>query len=80
MFKPFVFNVYGCGFDSHERHVNVTPAQFSREVNALPTVVGFLRVLRFPPTGKFDRVVSVKQAHSNWHMFANCRDLAFVPK
>ena len=25
-------------------------------VNALPKVVGFLRVLRFPPTGKVDRV------------------------
>jgi hypothetical protein len=26
------------------------------KVNALPKVVGFLRVLRFPPTGKVDRV------------------------
>ena len=26
------------------------------KVNALPKVVGFLRVLRFPPTGKDDRV------------------------
>ena len=26
-------------------------------VNALPKVVGFLRVLRFPPTGKVDRVI-----------------------
>jgi hypothetical protein len=26
------------------------------KVNALPNVVGFLRVLRFPPTGKVDRV------------------------
>ena len=25
-------------------------------VNILPKVVGFLRVLRFPPTGKVDRV------------------------
>jgi hypothetical protein len=25
-------------------------------VNALPKVVGFLLVLRFPPTGKVDRV------------------------
>ena len=25
-------------------------------VNTLPKVVGFLRVLRFPPTGKVDRV------------------------
>jgi hypothetical protein len=25
-------------------------------VNALPKVVGFLRVLRFPPTGNVDRV------------------------
>ena len=25
-------------------------------VNALPKVVGFLRVLRFPPAGKVDRV------------------------
>ena len=28
-------------------------------VNALPKVVGFLRVLRFPPIGKVDRVVLV---------------------
>jgi hypothetical protein len=26
------------------------------KINALPKVVGFLRVLRFPPTGKVDRV------------------------
>ena len=26
------------------------------KVNALPKVVGFPRVLRFPPTGKVDRV------------------------
>ena len=28
-------------------------------VNALPKVVGFLQVLRFPPTGKVDRVVRI---------------------
>jgi hypothetical protein len=38
------------------------------KVNALPKVVGFLRVLRFPPTGKVDRVGWAKGAHSNWHM------------
>ena len=27
-----------------------------KKVNALPKVVGFLRVLRFPPTGTVDRV------------------------
>jgi hypothetical protein len=27
-----------------------------KSVNALPKVVGFLRVLQFPPTGKVDRV------------------------
>ena len=27
-----------------------------KSVNALPKVVGFLRVLRFPPTGKVDRM------------------------
>ena len=30
------------------------------KVNALPKVVGFLRVLGFPPTGKVDRVGLVK--------------------
>ena len=29
---------------------------FEESVNALPKVVGFLRVLWFPPTGKVDRV------------------------
>jgi hypothetical protein len=27
-----------------------------KSVNALPKIVGFLRVLRFPPTGNVDRV------------------------
>ena len=36
-------------------------------VNALPKVVDFLRVLRFPPTGKVDRGGGyVIRAHSNW--------------
>ena len=30
------------------------------KVNTLPKVVGFPRVLRFPPTGKVDRVGKVK--------------------
>jgi hypothetical protein len=30
--------------------------KWKESVNALPKVVGFLRVLRFPPTGKVDRV------------------------
>ena len=34
--------------------------------NALPKVLGFLRVLRFPATGKVDRVGWVIRANSNW--------------
>ena len=32
------------------------PCETSHSVNALPKVVGFFRALRFPPTGKVDRV------------------------
>jgi hypothetical protein len=39
------------------------------KVNTLPKVVGFLRVLRFPPKGKVDRQGALdKRAHSNWHI------------
>ena len=34
-------------------------------VNALPKVVGFLRVLRFPPIGKVDRVVRINSLENN---------------
>jgi hypothetical protein len=43
------FHLWVCGFiDSR--------CTWKELVNALPKVVGFLWVLRFPPTGKVDRV------------------------
>ena len=36
------------------------------KVYALSKIVGFLRALRIPPTGKVDRVGWVIWAHSSW--------------
>jgi hypothetical protein len=67
---PFTSKVAGSNLS--ENFLNATRIQSSCEksekVNALPKVVGFLRVLRFPPTGKVDRVGYSKRARSNWHM------------
>ena len=38
------------------KYSNTTIKTYKSIVNALPKVVGFLRVLRFPLTGKVDRV------------------------
>jgi hypothetical protein len=47
------FHLWDREFDS--RYGLMTPI-WKESVNALPKVVGFLRVLRFPPTGNVDRV------------------------
>jgi hypothetical protein len=39
-----------------DRGFDFRDSLWKESVNALPKVVGFLRVLRFPPTGKVDRV------------------------
>ena len=52
-YSPFTCKVDCRGFESQQ----CSRTQSSRaQVNALRKVVGFLRVLRFPPTGKVDRV------------------------
>ena len=53
------FTSEAAGSSLSENFLNATRTQSSCEkskVNALPKVVGFLRVLRFPPKGKVDRV------------------------
>ena len=53
------FTSEAAGSSLSENFLNATRTQSSCEkskVNAMPKVVGFLRVLRFPPTGKVDRV------------------------
>ena len=54
------FTSEAAGSSLSENFLNATRTQSSceksKKVNALPEVVGFLRVLRFPPTGKVDRV------------------------
>ena len=44
------FHLWDRGFDSRYG------LMWEESVNALPKVVGFLRVLQFPPTGEVDRV------------------------
>jgi hypothetical protein len=54
---PFTSEVAGSNLTKY--FLNATRTQSSYEkskANALPKVVGFPRVLRFPPTGKVDRV------------------------
>jgi hypothetical protein len=54
---PFTSEAAGSNLTKY--FLNATRTQSSCEkskVNALPKVVGFPRVLRFPPTGKVDRV------------------------
>ena len=43
-------------FSSAPFLLRAVPSERLGQVYALPKVVGFLRVLRFPPTGKVDRV------------------------
>ena len=43
---------------------------WKESVNALPKLVGFLRVLRFPPTGNVDRVGW--DYPPNWHFHRGC--------
>jgi hypothetical protein len=54
------FTSEAAGSSLSENFLNATRKPSPRvkrvKVNALPKVVGFLRVLRFPPTGKVDRV------------------------
>ena len=60
--RAFAFHLLGPEFDSQlvRNFLNVTQTQSSCEKSksqrALSKVVGFLRVLRFPPTGKVGRV------------------------
>jgi hypothetical protein len=42
--------------DSNSLFLLLKGWQVWESVNAVPKVVGFLRVLRFPPTGEVDRV------------------------
>jgi hypothetical protein len=48
--RASAFLFWDRGFDSRYR------LMWKESVNALSKVVGFLQVLRFPPTGKVDRV------------------------
>jgi hypothetical protein len=48
--RTSAFHLWDRGFDSRYE------LMWKESVNALPKVVGFPRVLRFPPTGKVDRV------------------------
>jgi hypothetical protein len=53
------FTSKAAGSSLSQNFLNATRTQFSCEkskVNALPKVVGSLRVLWFPPTGKVDSV------------------------
>jgi hypothetical protein len=54
------FTSEAAGSSLSENFLNATRTQSSceksKKANALAKVVGFLRVLRFPPTGKVDRV------------------------
>jgi hypothetical protein len=45
--------LWDCGFDSR---YGLMTLMWKESVNVLPKVVGYLRVLRFPPTGNVDRV------------------------
>ena len=52
-YSPFTSKVAGSNPSSV---LGPSPHVKRAQVNALRKVVGFLRVLRFPPTGKVDRV------------------------
>jgi hypothetical protein len=51
--RASAFHLWDCGFDPH---IGLMTLMWKELVNALPKVVGFLWVLRFPPTGNVDRV------------------------
>ena len=54
---PFTSKVAGSNLGENiSMWLETSPHVKRVKVNALPKVVGFLRVLRFPPTGKVDRV------------------------
>ena len=57
---PFTSKVAGSSLSENflngTRRLEPSPHVKRVKVNALPKVVGFLRVLQFPPTGKVDRV------------------------
>jgi hypothetical protein len=54
---PFTSKVVGSNLNENfSMWLEPSPHVKRVKVNALPKVVGFLRVLRFPPTGKVDRV------------------------
>jgi hypothetical protein len=52
---PFTSKVAGSNLNENFS-MRLEPSPHVKRVKALPKVVGFLRVLRFPPTGKVDRV------------------------
>ena len=54
---PFTSEAAGSNlFATFSMRLEPSPHAKRVKVNALPKVVGFPRVLRFPPTGKVDRV------------------------
>jgi hypothetical protein len=54
---PFTSEAAGSSLnESFSMRLEPSPHVKRVEVNALPKVVGFPRVVRFPPTGKVDRV------------------------
>jgi hypothetical protein len=54
---PFTSKVAGSNLSENiSMWLEPSPHVKRVKVNALPKVVGLLRVLRFPPTGKVDRV------------------------
>ena len=56
---PFTSEAAGSSLSENFLNANRTQSsceKSKKKVNALPKVVGFLQVLRFPPTGKVDRV------------------------